>query len=117
MAPWAGHCPAKQRVASLIPRQGTLLGCGFGPGLGCVQEATDLFLSHIDSSLPLSLPPYPLSLSKKEEKIAQWLRALAPDMRFAVSSITDHPCDPGRAVPDIPLHLIELPVLDGRKGP
>ena len=26
-----GRCPVKQKVASLIPGQGTCLGCGFGP--------------------------------------------------------------------------------------
>ena len=89
---------------------------GLVPGWGVYKRQPICFSpTSIVLSLSLYLPT--LSLSKKEEKIAQWLRALAPDMRFEVSSITDHPCDPGRAVPDIPLHLIELPVLDGRKGP
>lgn len=46
---------ALARVAQLfgesVPSQG-----GFNPWLGCVQEVTDLFLSHID----VSLSPSPL---------------------------------------------------------
>ena len=51
-----------QNVAGSIPDQGTCLGCRFSPRsgvLGRVQEAPDLmFLSHIDVSLPLFLPPF-----------------------------------------------------------
>ena len=32
---------------------GHMLGCRFGPQLGCVQETTNLFLSLINISLPL----------------------------------------------------------------
>ena len=46
-------------------RQGTCLGCGPGPQLrqthswGHVQSYQSMFLSHIDVSLPLFLPPIP----------------------------------------------------------
>ena len=39
-AQWIGCRPENQRVAGLIPSQGTSLGCGPGPGVGGVQEAT-----------------------------------------------------------------------------
>ena len=32
--------PENQRIAGLIPSQGTCLGCGPGPWLGTTQEAT-----------------------------------------------------------------------------
>ena len=50
-----GHHPAKQKVANLIPGQGTRLGSGLGPGSGHMQEAC----SHIDVSLLPFLPPFP----------------------------------------------------------
>lgn len=34
------HCPVHQKAASLIPSQGIFPGFGFGPQLGCWQEAT-----------------------------------------------------------------------------
>ena len=43
--------PLHQKVAGLIPGQGTHLGCGLDPQSGRVQEATDPCFS-----LPLSLP-------------------------------------------------------------
>ena len=33
--------PVQQKVAGLIPGQGTCLGCGFDPPSGHLQEATD----------------------------------------------------------------------------
>lgn len=36
------YCPSKQMVSS----SSTCLDCGFGPQVGCVQEQTDVSLSH-----------------------------------------------------------------------
>ena len=59
---WLENHLADWKVASLIPSQGTCLGCEYGPWSRCVWEAPDqCFLSHIDVSLPLS-PSSPLSL-------------------------------------------------------
>ena len=38
---WAGHHSANQKVASLISHRDTCLGCGPGPWLGHMGEATD----------------------------------------------------------------------------
>ena len=38
VAPVVGHTPAKRKVASWIPGQGTCLGCGFGPWLGAYEK-------------------------------------------------------------------------------
>ena len=52
VAQWIECQSANQRVAGLIPSQGTCLGCGPGPRLGVCESQT-----HIDvsPSLPLSL--------------------------------------------------------------
>ena len=55
--------PAKQKVASSVPGQGTFLGCGFGPWLGRMQEATNRCFSHI--SMFLSLPNSKNEIFKK----------------------------------------------------
>ena len=39
VAQLVGHCPAKRKVAGLIP--GTCIGCGFDPWSGCIQEAAN----------------------------------------------------------------------------
>ena len=57
-----GHHPTKQKVASLIPGQGTRLACGFGLWTGRIQEATDRCFSHINVSVPLVLPPLTLKI-------------------------------------------------------
>ena len=54
IAQWTECGPANQRVAGLIPSQGTCLGCGPGPQLGTREGQ-----SHIDVSLPLFLLPFP----------------------------------------------------------
>ena len=61
VAELVGCRPTKQNIASSIPRQGTGLGCRFGPQSGYVREATDkcspltsMFISH-SSSLPSPL--------------------------------------------------------------
>ena len=51
---WIEHEPGKQRVAGLIPSQGTRLGCRPGPRFGACKRQP-----HFDVSLP-----YPLSKSK-----------------------------------------------------
>ena len=57
---WVGPCPTKQKVAGLIPGQGTCLGCGPGPHLGHMPEATDwcfsLTLTFLFLSFPLHSP-------------------------------------------------------------
>ena len=58
VAPWIEHWPANQRVASLIPSQGTGLVCGPGPQLGACERQP-----HTDVSLPFS-HPFPLSKNK-----------------------------------------------------
>ena len=54
VAQWFEHQPANQRVTSLIPSQGTGLGCGPGP-----QQGTHERQLHIEVSLLLFLPPSP----------------------------------------------------------
>ena len=54
VAQWIECRPANQRVAGLIPSQGTCLGCGPGPQLGVHERQP-----HIDVSLPLFLLPFP----------------------------------------------------------
>ena len=63
-----GHHPAKQKVTCSIPSQGMCLGCGFGPWLGYVQEATDQCLSLISMFLFL---PFSLSspLSNRQRNL------------------------------------------------
>ena len=41
VAQLVGYCPTKKMVTTLIPSQGTCLGCGFNPWLRQTQEATD----------------------------------------------------------------------------
>ena len=55
VAQWIECQLANQRVAGLIPSQGTCLGCGPGP-----QEGTCERQPHIDVPLLLFLPPFPL---------------------------------------------------------
>ena len=53
VAQWIGHPPTNQKVTSLIPSQGTCLGCGPGPQLlACERQR-----------IGVSLPPFP-SLEK-----------------------------------------------------
>ena len=47
VAQWTGHCPANQKVASLIPSQGTCLGCGLVSGCGtCDRQPISVSLIH-----------------------------------------------------------------------
>ena len=59
VAQWVEHWPVNQRVTGSIPSQGTCLGCNVGPQ----QEASER-QPHFDVSLPLFLPPFPLSKNK-----------------------------------------------------
>ena len=63
VAQWIEGWPANQRVAGLIPSQGTCLGCGAGPQLRVPKRQP-----HID----VSLPPF----LEKLKKIKVLLRAL-----------------------------------------
>ena len=81
------HHPIHQKVAGLIPHQGTYLGCGFDPWSGHAWEATDCF-SLTFLSLSLFPPPLPLSLKsinislgevkKKRHKAVKWRRKQEP---------------------------------------
>ena len=47
VAQWIEYWPANQRVISLIPSQGTCLGCGPGPQLGASEgQPIDVSLAH-----------------------------------------------------------------------
>ena len=47
------------KICGLIPSQGTYLGCGFIPWLGCMQEATNrcFFLTSLFLSFSFPFPP------------------------------------------------------------
>ena len=53
VAQLVGHRPKKPKVTSLIPSEGTCLGCGPVPGLGACDRQL------IDVSLPFFLLPFP----------------------------------------------------------
>ena len=55
VAQWTEHQPANQRVAGLIPSQGTCLGCGPGHQLGDCERQPHLMSLSLTPSLPLSL--------------------------------------------------------------
>ena len=61
MSQLVGHSPIKQKVARIIPRQGTCLGCRFSPYSWGVYER-----QQINVSLSLS-PSLPLSFSLKNK--------------------------------------------------
>ena len=54
VAQWIEPWPVNQKVAGLIPRQGTCLGCRPGP-----QQGAQDWQPHTDVSLPLLLPLFP----------------------------------------------------------
>ena len=58
VAQWIAHQPENTNVASLIPSQGTCLGCGMVPSWGHVRGNQLMYLSHINVSFPLSLPSH-----------------------------------------------------------
>ena len=61
-AQYTGHCPRDRRVASLIPGQGTCLGCGLDPRLGeRKRQPIRVSLTHPCFSPSLS-PSFPFSL-------------------------------------------------------
>ena len=60
VAQWIECRPANQKVAGLIPCQGTCLGCGPGPQLRLCEKQPRC-ISHTSMFLSLS-PSFPLSL-------------------------------------------------------
>ena len=50
--------PTNGEVAGSIPSQGTCLGCRSIPSWGVYKGIQSMFLSHINVSLRLSLPPF-----------------------------------------------------------
>ena len=64
---WLPSGPVNQKVAGLVPGQGTHPGCGFSPQKGHVREATDRFFcsfSLLFLFLPLSLKSVNMSLGE-----------------------------------------------------
>ena len=64
VAQWIECRPTNLKVAGSIPCQGTCLGCGPGPQLGANKRQPSVYLSHIDVSLLLFLPPLKKKVSK-----------------------------------------------------
>ena len=61
---WIEHRPVNQSVSSLIPGQGTCLGCESGPWLGaCERQLMDVIHCSFSPSFSFSFP-----LSKKRVK-------------------------------------------------
>ena len=52
VAQWIERWTANQRVAGLIPSQGTCLGCGPGPSRGCSRGNHTLMFLFLSFSLP-----------------------------------------------------------------
>ena len=77
VAQWIECRPVNQRVAGLIPSQGTCLVCGPGPHLGVYKRQP-----HTDVSLPLSLPPFSflrkeinrILKQQQQQRITPWQR-------------------------------------------
>ena len=93
VAQLVGCHPVKQKFASSIPSQGTYLGCGPGPQLGCEQEATNKCFS-----LTLMFPNQSI---KDLRKLVQPLwKTLC---RFLKKLRTELPCDP--AIPFLGIYL------------
>ena len=70
VAQLVGYHSENKKVNGSIPSQGTCLSCRFGPQLRHVQKAASqlMFLSPIDVSLPLPLPPFPSKIKFKKIK-------------------------------------------------
>ena len=65
LEPWPScleHCHVNRKVTGSIPGQGTYLGCGFDPRLGCMWEATYRYFSH--QCFSLFLPSSLCKISK-----------------------------------------------------
>ena len=79
VAQWIASWPAKWKATGSIPSQGTCLGCRLVPSWGHARGNWLLYLSHIDVSLPLFLPPSLLSkihkIFKRKTKIIQCIIA------------------------------------------
>ena len=108
VAQWIELKPANHTVTGLIPSQGTCLGCR-------PRGNPSMFLSHIDVSLFLFLPPLSIEINKilKKKKeaygkaIEPWNFSYKPIWRFFV------PC-PHPQVIMCP-HLKSLIIACGRK--
>ena len=61
---WIECWPVNWGVTCLVPSQGTCLGCGLGPWLGACKRQP-----RINVSLPLFLPPSPLSKNKTNKNL------------------------------------------------
>ena len=61
---WIERQPTNQKVAGLVPSQGTRLGCGPGPPLG-VCERQLIAASHISCFSPSLSPSLPLKKVNK----------------------------------------------------
>ena len=72
VAQWIECRPANQSVASSIPSQGTWLGCGPGPQSGVHerQPCTDVSLSPLSPSLPLSLTLNKIFKNKRNTEVS-----------------------------------------------
>ena len=73
---WLECRSVHQKVAGLIPAQGTYLGCRFVPQLGHMKGNWSMFLSHIDVCLSVfpPAPNLPLSLNINEHVLRQGLK-------------------------------------------
>ena len=56
LAQWIERRPADSKVPGSIPVKGMYLGFGHIPSRGCAGGSWSMFLSHVSSSLFLSLP-------------------------------------------------------------
>ena len=115
VAQLVGDCPANQKVASVIPTQGTCQDCRFGRWSGCMEEATDrCFFFHVDVSLPLFSLPFPLSRinkrkSHKEDKLDLQYCAVYMDSIIFMSLIYKMNC---LSVPTLILsYIIKIPQM------
>ena len=59
VAQLVGYIPAKGTVTGLIPSQSPYLGCRFGSYRAHPRGNKSMFVSHIDVSIPLFIPPFP----------------------------------------------------------
>ena len=63
VAQLVGHRATKWKVTGSVPSQGTCLGYGFSPQLGCLREAANRCFS-LDLSLPFSFLLFSLKINK-----------------------------------------------------
>ena len=107
---WLDHCPIDQKVAGLIPGQGTCQGCGFCPQLGRIWKAASQYLSLMLmflSPTPKAMKKMSLGKDLKTKNPLPLTRApqctSSPGVRFAWSLLSSvnvdcHPAGPVRRV-------------------